>query len=363
MIILGSSGSIGLNALNLAKEYNLKVDALACKSSLKVLNAQIEEFSPKLVYIDDDSLKPLVNHKFVFSKKDGIEKFLIACDEQSHGSKLINAFVGFDGLVPSVMALKLGFDLALANKESLVAGGQFLDCSKITPIDSEHFGLKFLLKDCPQLHRLIITASGGAFYGRDIASLKDASVEDALKHPNWNMGAKITIDSATMVNKLFEIIEAFWLYGCQNIEAYIERKSLIHALIEFKDGSTTAHISKPDMRLAIAHAIGLNNQRIIENLDITKLQNITLEPIDLERYRAFSLKDNLLQNPQIGAIINAANDEIVAGFLSKKVKFNSISSAIFDALDKFGSDKIDSLESVIDINQKVREYVKHRYIS
>ena len=117
------------------------------------------------------------------------------------------------------------------------------------------------------------------------------------------------------------------------------------------------------MRLAIAHAIGLNNQRIIENLDIAKLQNITLEPIDLERYRAFSLKDNLLQNPQIGAIINAANDEIVAGFLSKKVKFNSISSAIFDALDRFSCFKLDSLESVIEINQKVREYVKPRYIS
>lgn len=363
MIILGSSGSIGTNALNLARQYGLKVNALACKSSVKVLNSQIAEFAPKLVYIDDDSLKAQVDHKFVFSKKDGIENFLKACDESSHGDRLINAFVGFDGLLPSVIALRLGFDLALANKESLVAGGQFLDCSKITPIDSEHFGLKFLLKEQVQINRLIITASGGAFYGRDISSLAKASVEDALKHPNWSMGAKITIDSATMVNKLFEIIEAFWLYRCQNIEAYIERRSLIHALIEFSDGSTTAHISNPDMKLAIAHAIGLGGKRVIENLDITKLQNISLEPIDLERYKAFSLKDKLLQNPQIGAIINAANDEIVAGFLGKRVQFNAISDAIFDALDKFGSDKIDSLESVIDINQKVREYIKNRYIA
>ena len=173
---------------------------------------------------------------------------------------------------------------------------------------------------------------------------------------------KITIDSATMVNKLFEIVEAFWLYGCQNIDAYIERKSIIHALIEFQDGSSTAHISKPDMRLAIAHAIGLGEQRVIENLDIKLLQNITLEPIDLDRYKAFSLKDELLQNPQIGAIINAANDEIVAGFLGKRVNFISISGAIFDALDKFGSFKLDSVESVIEINQKVREYIKDRYM-
>ncbi|MEE3744676.1 1-deoxy-D-xylulose-5-phosphate reductoisomerase [Campylobacter porcelli] len=361
MIVLGSSGSIGLNALRLAREHNLKVEALACKSNLKVLNSQIKEFAPKLVYIDDDSLKPLVNHKFVFSKNDGIESFLKACSDEIGSTKLINAFVGFDGLTPSVLGLKLGFDLALANKESLVVGGQFLDCAKITPIDSEHFGLKFLLKDRPKIHRLIITASGGAFYNRDIAALKDASVEDALKHPNWNMGAKITIDSATMVNKLFEVIEAFWLYGCKNIDAYIETKSLIHALIEFKDGSTTAHISKPDMRLAIAHAIGLGNQRIIENLDIQALQNITFELVDLDRYRAFSLKDELLKNPKIGAIINAANDEIVAGFLSKKVKFNSISDAIFDALDKFSSFRLDSLESVVEINKKVKDYIKIRY--
>ncbi|WP_096020990.1 1-deoxy-D-xylulose-5-phosphate reductoisomerase [Campylobacter lanienae] len=363
MIVLGSSGSIGLNALSLARENGLQIDALACKSSVAILNSQIEEFAPKLVYIDDDSLKSQINHKFVFSKKDGIEKFLKACDEQSHGAKLINAFVGFDGLIPSLKALELGFDLALANKESLVAGGKFLDCSKITPIDSEHFGLKFMLKDRPKIHRLIITASGGAFYNREISALAGASVEDALKHPNWSMGAKITIDSATMVNKLFEIVEAFWLYGCQNIDAYIERKSLIHALIEFQDGSSTAHISKPDMRLAIAHAIGLGEQRVIENLDIKLLQNITLEPIDLDRYKAFSLKDELLQNPQIGAIINAANDEIVAGFLGKRVNFISISGAIFDALDKFGSFKLDSVESVIEINQKVREYIKDRYMA
>ena len=277
MIILGSSGSIGVNALNLARQNGLKVSALACKSSVAVLNSQIAEFAPKFVYIDDDRLKTQVNHKFVFSKKDGIESFLKACDESCHGQKLINAFVGFDGLLPSVIALKLGFDLALANKESLVAGGQFLDCSKITPIDSEHFGLKFLLKEQMQINRLIITASGGAFYKYDISSLDCVSVEDALKHPNWSMGAKITIDSATMVNKLFEIIEAFWLYKCQNIEAYIERKSLIHALIEFADGSTAAHISKPDMKLAIAHAIGLGSKRVIENLDITKLQKTTLK--------------------------------------------------------------------------------------
>ena len=265
MIVLGSTGSIGKNALSLAGEYGLGITALACASNYKLLNAQIKDFAPKLVFIKDKKLAKFVKHSRVFC--GDIKEFLRACASECDSSKttLINALVGFGGLVPSKLAGELGFHLALANKESLVAGGAFLDTAKITPIDSEHFGLKFLLSSkLAEPKKLIITASGGAVVDikspKKIASL---SPKKALKHPNWNMGAKITIDSASMANKLFEVLEAYHLYGIKNIDALIERTSKVHAIVSFDDGSSTAHISLPDMRLAIAHALNLaGNSRI-----------------------------------------------------------------------------------------------------
>ena len=247
MVILGSTGSIGKNALNLCEKFGVEVEALSCAKNVDLLNEQILNFKPKFVCVGDEKLVKNVKNveaKNIFFGEAGLLQML----EISSSKKVINALVGFAGLAPSLKTQALGKRLALANKESLVVGGKFLKTREILPIDSEHFGLKFLLENKTAPKRLIITASGGAFYKKPIKFLKDATPSDALKHPNWDMGAKITIDSATMANKLFEVMEAYWLYGIKDIEAAIEPTSAIHAVVEFIDGSSTMHLSRPDMR-------------------------------------------------------------------------------------------------------------------
>ncbi len=183
-----------------------------------------------------------------------VQKVFWTLIEMSSSDTVVNALVGYAGLAPTLKATSLGKRVALANKESLVVAGEFIDMSLITPIDSEHFGLWYLMNERP-VSKLYITASGGAFRDWELENMKDATFSDALKHPNWSMGNKITIDSATMTNKLFELLEAKWLFNTSNIDAVIEKKSIIHALAEFTDGSTTAHFAGVDMKLPIAFAL------------------------------------------------------------------------------------------------------------
>lgn len=355
MIILGSTGSIGQNALKLAAHYKLDVLALGAGSNYKLLNEQIAKFKPKLVYMADVNAAKKLEHKRVYND---IAEFIKECTNHCEASKttLINAIVGFAGLVPSKKAQEYGFKLALANKESLVAGGSFLRCEEITPIDSEHFGLKFLLSTKLSAPiRLIITASGGAvrdLKAKQIAKLKP---EDALKHPTWSMGAKITIDSATMANKLFEVLEAYWLYKCKNIDALIEKTSTVHAIVDFKDGSSTAHISAPDMKLAIAHALGLKKS-ILPPLSLANTK-LNFKKISPKKYPIFTLKDYLLDKPELGAIVNGANEQMVAKFLRKECGFLDIASACFKALDKFGGTNISCFEDILEIDTKTREFI------
>lgn len=356
MIVLGSTGSIGKNALVLASRFNIKIHALACGKNYDLLNEQIEIFKPKFVFIADESLAKFVKHDKVFS--GDIEKFLKICYENFGKTKLINALVGFAGLLPSKIAQDLGFELCLANKESLVIAGKFLKTKEISPIDSEHFGLKFLLKDKPDISKLTITASGGATRDMSLKELENLTPLKALNHPNWSMGAKITIDSASMANKLFEVIEAFWLYKVKNIEALIERSSQIHALISFKDGSSTAHICNNDMKLAIAHAIGFGDREILTNIDFLGLKPIKFEEINLEKYPIFSLKDKLLNNTDLGVLINAANEIGVYEFLKENIKFTQISEIIFKTLDHFGDIKISEFNELLELDFKAREFAK-----
>ena len=255
MIVLGSTGSIGRNALFLADKFKLNVSALSCGKNVALLNEQIAKFRPKFVCIGENADKTSVkfDKNRIFVGQNGLEKMLESCDDKL----VLNAIVGFAGLRASLKTKELNKHLALANKESLVVAGKFLRGAKIAPIDSEHSALKFLLAkhDLNDISRLIITASGGAFFKLKNKDLKKVTPKMALKHPNWTMGAKITIDSATMANKLFEIIEAYHLFGFKNIDALIEPKSIIHALCEFKDGGSTAYFSRADMKLAIAQAI------------------------------------------------------------------------------------------------------------
>ncbi len=357
MIILGSTGSIGQNALCLANDFNLAITALACKQNYKLLNEQIKKFKPKLVYIANSKLKEKVNHSRIFC--GDIKEFLQACASECEASKttLINAFVGFAGLMPSKIAQGLGFKLALANKESLVTGGNFLNCDEIMPIDSEHFGLKFLLqKTLSNPNKLIITASGGVCRKLKTRQISKLKLKQALCHPNWKMGAKITIDSSTMVNKLFEILEAFWLYKISDIDAIIEHTSSIHAIVQFCDGSSSAHFSNQDMKLAIAHALGIK-ARILDDFNFLQAK-LSFEEISLKKYPVFVLKNELLKNPKLGVIINAINDEMVTKYLNKDCEFGDISKNILKTYEKFCNASISSFDDVLELNNKVRNFLK-----
>ena len=354
MIVFGSTGSIGCNAIKLARLKKLKISALACGDNIALLNKQIEEFKPEFVGIKDYKKKHLVNHKNIFCGQDGLEQILSLCKDKL----FLNAIVGFAGLKSTLKAKELDKDIALANKESLVVGGKFLKGAKILPVDSEHSALKALLHKKKYIAKLYITASGGAFYKLKISELKNISVESALKHPNWAMGAKITIDSATMANKLFEILEAYHLYDFKNIDALIEPKSLIHAMCEFKNGSTTAYFSSPDMKLAIAEAIfKKQNTQILKALDFVKLPSLKFHPINTKKYPIFSLKNELLKEPNLGVIINAANEVGVYKFLDKKIGFLDISKMIFKVLDHFGKPKISCVDEIFEYDFKVREFL------
>lgn len=364
MIILGSTGSIGKNALSIAKKFHIPIESISCNKNIDILIEQIEEFRPKFVCVGNHTLANKVrlilkdkNIKIgeIFVGEDGILSMI----KNSNSTKAINALVGFAGLKPSVFIQKCNKKLLLANKESLVVGGKFLKSSQILPIDSEHFGLKFLLKDEVDISKMIITASGGAFVDSNLSDLKNATASQALKHPNWSMGAKITIDSATMANKLFEILEAFWLYKIKNIDAIIEKSSTIHAFIDFIDGSTTAHISQTDMKLAIAHAmIDDLNCRVIDNFNILKLTKLNFKEISLEKYPIFKLKKDVLKDPNLGVIINAANEVFVEMFLKNICKFTDIEKIVFDSLNKFVGKATDTIEELVSLDYEVKNFAK-----
>lgn len=355
MIVFGSTGSIGVNALELAASKKVRISALACGENIKLLNKQIEQFKPDFVCIKNSKDESLVKHRRVFVGQEGLEKILEECEDDL----LLNAIVGFEGLRSSLKAKKLGKRIALANKESLVVAGEFLKGAEIIPIDSEHSALKFLLQGHDDVRKLYITASGGAFWKVKIKDLQRVNAKDALKHPTWKMGAKITIDSATMVNKLFEVIEAYHLYGFKNIDALIEPKSIVHALCEFKNGSSTAYFSHADMKLAISQAIfEKHDVKILEYIDFVKLSGLKFYAISEKKYPAFKLKNELLSHPSLGVLINAANEFLVRRFLRDECGFLDISRGIFKVLDHFGIPKLDNILAVFEYDAKVREYLK-----
>lgn len=360
MVVLGSTGSIGTNTLEICKRRNIAVEAICCAKNVAILNEQISKFNPEFVCVGDENLRKQVRgvqRDKIFVGASGLLEMIEACKSDI----VVNSLVGFAGLAPSLKVQSLGKKLALANKESLVVGGKFLDTSKIEAIDSEHFGLKFLLSSATPPKRLIITASGGAFYRTPIKNLRTATANDALKHPNWSMGAKITIDSATMANKLFEVMEAFWLYGVRDIDAVIEPTSMIHALVEFVDGSTTAHISATDMKLAIAHAV-LNlagkrvEQGVVKPVNLLNLKPLKFSRINLRKYPIFTLKEQVLQCLDLGVVINAANEIGVAKFLRNECGFLDISRVVLNAAKAFKDVQIASQNELFEVDKAVREW-------
>ncbi len=350
MILLGSTGSIGVNTLIVAKKFGIKIEVLVAGKNIELLNKQILEHSPQVVVVaqKQDVLK--VNHNNVYFGEESILKVI----EDSSSSLVVNALVGFLGLAPTLHAIKSGKKVALANKESLVACGAFIDISKIQPIDSEHFGLWYLMQDKP-VSKMIITASGGAFRDWDLAKLQNATLADTQKHPNWSMGQKITIDSATMVNKIFELLEARWLFGEGEYDAIIETKSLIHALIDFKDGSTTAHFANASMQLPIAYALDEKmNENILNHVDLLKVENLEFREITTDRYPIWEIKKELLKNPALGVVVNASNEVAIEKFINKEIGFMDISKTILRAFEEF-RDIPKSVDDVFEIDREIRE--------
>jgi 1-deoxy-D-xylulose-5-phosphate reductoisomerase len=354
LILLGSTGSIGVNALLVAQRFGLSVDTLVAGRNIKLLNQQIHQFSPKHVVVlhHDDIIH--VNHPSVRAGEEAILEAI----EDSESNFVVNALVGFAGFRPTLKALECGKRIALANKESLVVGGAFVDTSRIIPIDSEHFGLWYLNQISRPISRMLITASGGAFRDVNINQIQNASLADALQHPNWSMGQKITIDSASMMNKLFELLEARWLFGEGEYDAIIETRSLIHALIDYTDGSTTAHFAHADMKLPIAYALmGEVREPLLDRIDLARVGSLEFREIRTDRYPLWELKNDLLQNPLRGVIVNAANEVAIERFVSGETRFGTLSRLILETYSHY-SQVPNSLDEVFALDQEVRAYTR-----
>ncbi len=356
IVLLGSTGSIGVNTLIIAERYNIAIEALVAGNNIGLLNEQIKKHKPKVVAIANEADRAKVNHSKVLCGTKGILELI----EMSHSDTVVNALVGYAGLAPTLKATSLGKRVALANKESLVVAGEFIDMSRITPIDSEHFGLWYLMNERP-VSKLYITASGGAFRDWELGKMKDATFSDALKHPNWSMGNKITIDSATMTNKLFELLEAKWLFDTNKVDALIEKKSIIHALAEFRDGSTTAHFAGVDMKLPIAFALrGEVEEAILPPTDLLSMGSLEFLPIEAARYPIWNIKEHILEHPHLGVVINAANEEAIHAFQEDKCSFFGMSDMVLNAYKKFEDVKASNIDEIIQIDQEVRTYVTQR---
>ena len=371
--ILGSTGSIGVNALNVIREFKdlFSVFALTVNSKIDLLEKQILEFNPKVVVVKDkvkaEELRKRIGNKCeVLSGDEGLIKIASANDYEI----LLTALVGFAGLAPTIEGIKKRKRIALANKETLVVAGELIVelCKKynteIIPVDSEHSAIFQVLvgENQKEINKLILTASGGPFREFSKNELMNVTVEQALKHPNWSMGSKITIDSATMMNKGLEVIEAHWLFHLpkEKIEVIVHPQSIIHSMVEFIDGSIKAQLSLPDMKLPIQYAFSYP-QRLIskyEETNFAKLQNLSFYEPDLVKFECLKLAYDVMESGGTApCILNAANEIAVERFLRKEIKFLEIADTIKLALDKIENHKSPNMETIFECDRQTREFL------
>ena len=369
VIILGSTGSIGTQTLDVIRQYKdqFEVVGLACNSNVLLLSRQIKEFNPKFVAVADEKAAEKINPSgFTLFKGDMaiISMCTIKCDI------LVNALVGIEGLSPTITALKFGTNIALANKETLVTGGELVmklakdNNLSILPVDSEHSAIWQCLdfNVNKKINKIILTASGGAFRGKTKEEITNLKAKDALLHPTWNMGDKVTIDSATLMNKGLEVIEAMHLFNVkpENIDIVIHKESVIHSMIQYDDGSIIAQMSYPDMKLPIQVALNYPNRgdHLFSPLSFNNLQ-LNFASCDYDTFPCLKIAlDVAKQGGLYPTIMNAANEELVKLYLQDKIKIYDISYHISKALEKFEtSDKL-SLFNIQRIDYDVREYIK-----
>ena len=371
IVVMGSTGSIGIQSLDvISKNNSHKVIGLTCYSNADLLFEQTKKYSPDFVAIDViDSSHNLFN----LCEKNNIE--LITGNDASSNipfSNLdlaINAIVGTSGLRPTVELIKNGVDVALSNKESLVLGGHIImplankKNVNIIPVDSEHSAIFQCLngENQKELKKIILTGSGGPFLKKPIHEFDTITPNEALKHPNWDMGAKISIDSATMMNKALELVEALWLFNIKldKIQITIHPQSVVHSMVEFVDGSYKAHLGLPDMKVPIQYALTFPERKdsSVGSLDFDNL-NLDFKKPDLEKYPILSLVEELINlGGNRVAAMSMANDYIVQKFLDQKISFNEIFSLIKEVVDEFASDDLPSLEELFILDKNIQLYL------
>ncbi|NLY49127.1 MAG: 1-deoxy-D-xylulose-5-phosphate reductoisomerase [Clostridiales bacterium] len=374
--VLGSTGSIGMQTLEIAREYadDIRVAVLAAHSNIELLEQQVREFKPGLVCVYDEDKARLLKDRVndldvrVTAGMDG----LIACATDADVDMVVAAMVGMIGILPTVEAIKAGKDIALANKETLVTAGHIImplvkeKNIRLLPVDSEHSAIFQALngEDRKNVYRILLTASGGPFHGMKKADLETMTAKDALKHPNWRMGPKITIDSATLVNKALEVMEAVWLFNLSidQVKVIIHRQSIIHSMVEYADGSVIAQLGLPDMRLPIQYALFYperKRMKLGERADFAKIGTLTFEEPDMETFYGLRLG---IEAGRLGGsmptVFNAANEWAVARFLKGEIGFMDIPRIIGKAMDNHEIIGNPSLDEILYTEKQTYDFIK-----
>ena len=375
--ILGSTGSIGTQTLEVVEQNrDLQVTALAAGSNVRLMEQQIRRFSPALACMGDEEkareLRTLTKDLNV-RITSGMEGLLeVAAEPQSE--ILVTAIVGMIGIRPAIAAIEAGKDIALANKETLVTAGHLImplakeKNVKILPVDSEHSAIFQCMngEEKRAVHKILLTASGGPFRGWSKEQLSNVQPEDALKHPNWSMGKKITIDSSTMVNKGLEVMEAKWLFGgdLDQIQVVVQPQSVIHSMVEFEDGAVMAQLGTPDMKLPIQYALYYPERRFLpgKRLDFAKLGKISFEEPDLLVFRGLSLAYQAgREGGSIPTVYNAANEYAVAKFLGRKISYPAIIEMIESAMESHHRIMQPKVEEILAAEQETYEFLESRW--
>lgn len=375
--ILGSTGSIGTQTLEVVRaNKDIEVTALAAGSNIDLLEKQIREFSPKIAAVwNEEKAKELKDRVRdldirVESGMDG----LLAVATELGAEIVVTAVVGMIGIRPTIAAMNAGKDIALANKETLVTAGHIIMSLakekhvRILPVDSEHSAIFQSLngETGNKIHKILLTASSGPFRGWTREQMKSVQVEDALKHPNWTMGRKITIDSSTMVNKGLEVMEARWLFGVEmdQVQVVVQPQSVIHSMVEYEDGAVIAQLGTPDMKLPIQYALYYPERRFLagDRLDFAKLAQITFEAPDFENFHGLSLAYKAgRRGGTLPTVFNAANERAVQKFLDREIGYLTITDMIEAAMEHHTVKENPTVEEILAAEQETYDFIESRW--
>lgn len=375
--ILGSTGSIGTQTLDVArKNEDLRVVAVSAGKSVEKLEEQIREFHPILAAVWDEKAARYLKTRIADTDTkvvSGMEG-LLELASMPESDILVTAIVGMIGIRPTMEGIRAGKDIALANKETLVTAGHLIMPMareygvSILPVDSEHSAIFQAIhgEENKEIHKLLITASGGPFRGRTTEELRNVTVADTLKHPNWVMGRKITVDSATLVNKGLEVMEARWLFDMDldHIQVVVQPQSIIHSMVEFKDGAIMAQLGTPDMRLPIQYALYYPHRRYLDGdrLDFTKLREITFEVPDMETFRGLPMAIQASrEGGSMPTVFNAANELAVKKFLEEKIGFLDIYEIIAQSMERHKKIEHPDLDEILSVEQDTYQWIESRW--